>query len=229
MVSMSDPHLDFFGGLLWYLEARNWAFEKIKVCPRGSHFFDIRMHHALYFVNLLSAVEHVCDHLRGDEPAHRAFVDQIEDGFGNTQNYKYVRELRNAIVHRGVDPTAAGHADDTTVYVLCPTAVQDRHGKESYTCTFRYMVELATHCNAVTNAVIADALDHLDLFNPAQHMVSEESVYATIDDSTAMPDWAKAMARVVFRDMNYGVLATDLAATRIKQMRSLLGLPEVTS
>lgn len=227
IVSIDDPQLDFFDGLFWYFEIRNWAFGKIKTCPRGSHPFDIRMHHALYFVNLVSAVDHVSDHLRGDEPTRRAFIDRIEDGFRDTQNYKYVRELRNAIIHRGLDPTAAGHADDTTVYVLCPAAVQDRGSKNDYTCTFKYTVELATHCNAVINAAITDALDRLDLFNVAKHMISEADICAAINNSAAMPEWAKALARKAVEEMDYPTLAADLAATRIKQMRNLLGHLEV--
>lgn len=59
-----DAELRLFEGLLWYLEARNWAFEKMKASPHGSDLFDLRMHHSLFFVNLMSAVDHVADYLR---------------------------------------------------------------------------------------------------------------------------------------------------------------------
>ena len=59
-----DAELRLFEGLLWYLEARNWAFEKMKASPHGSDLFDLRMHHSLFFVNLMSAVDHVADYLK---------------------------------------------------------------------------------------------------------------------------------------------------------------------
>lgn len=125
MVSMDDPQLNFFGGLLWYLEVRNWSLEKMRTCPHGSQLFDVRMYHSLYFANLLSALDHVSDHLKNNKPARLAFINQVENDFGDPDNRKstYVRELRNAIVHRGFDPSPSGHSDGTTLRVLCPPTV----------------------------------------------------------------------------------------------------------
>jgi len=79
MLSMNDPRLIFVDGLMWYLETRNWAFEKIKACPVGSHLLDIRMHHYLYFSNLFGGVDLVRDYLRpvGEEAA---FHDAVKGG-----------------------------------------------------------------------------------------------------------------------------------------------------
>src|ERR1039458_7400257 len=103
-----DAALRLFGGLLWYLEARNWAFEKMKASPHGSNVFDLRMHHSLFFVNLTSAVDHVADYLKDNKANPEAFIDRIRDGFGKSDDYNYVRELRNSVVHRGFDLSAAG-------------------------------------------------------------------------------------------------------------------------
>jgi hypothetical protein len=54
---MNDPGLTFLDGLLWYLETRNWAFEKLTICPIGSQALDIKMYHYLYFSNLFGAVD----------------------------------------------------------------------------------------------------------------------------------------------------------------------------
>jgi hypothetical protein len=97
---MDDPRLLFFDGLLWYLETRNWAFEKIKTCPTGSQGLDIKMYHYLYFSNLFGAVDLVRDYIKaiGEKVD---FEENIKQGFGNDDDYQYARELRNAIVHRG--------------------------------------------------------------------------------------------------------------------------------
>jgi len=226
MVGMSDPNVGFYGGLVWYLETRNWAFEKMRTCPRGSHPFDVRMYHSQYFANLLSAVDHVCDHLRDDSPARSAFVAKIEGGI---QNYPYVRELRNAIVHRGLDPTAAAHADDTTLYVLCPADVQDRQRRNNYITPFKYLVELAIHCDSVVNPAIADVLIQLNLFNATPHAISVEDIQAEIRNSTAMPDWAKELAIKAWDEVDYPALTVEMATARFQKMRNLLGQSNATS
>lgn len=214
------PKSDFYGGLLWYLETRNWAHEKMRSCPHGSHPFDVRMYHSLYFVNLFSAIDHVFDYLKNgnEERACSAFMARIE----TIENYQYVRELRNAIVHRGLDPTTAGHSDCTTLHVLCPPVVQDRQGRRSYTPSLRYLVELADQCDAVVNPAIADVLNQLDLFNPATHIIDEQIVQTAISNSTEMPDWSKVMAAKAIGE-NYAVWTAKIAATNIQKMRGLLG------
>jgi hypothetical protein len=180
MVDMNAPQLRFFGGLLWYLEMRNWALDKVRTCPHGSNAFDIRMPHDLYFSYLFGAVDLVGDYLRDDPAAQRAFNDQVTTGLGDANSNGYARQLRNEIVHRGLDSSAAGDSDNTTLYVLCPPTVTDQSRKKTYTRPFTYTVELATHCNAAVNLAISEALERLNLFNPEQHMVSETDTVAAI-------------------------------------------------
>jgi len=45
---MDDLH--FMDGVLWYLNTRNWAFEKIHSMSKGSQEpLDLQMYHYLYF------------------------------------------------------------------------------------------------------------------------------------------------------------------------------------
>jgi hypothetical protein len=222
MVNMDAPQLRFFGGLLWYLEMRNWALERIRACPHGSNIFEIRMSHDLYFSYLFGAIDHVADHLRDDPTAQRAFMDQVAAGFGDANSNGYARELRNEIVHRGLDSSAAAHSDNATLYVLCPPTVTDRKRKKTYTRPFTYTIQLASHCNAAANLAIGELLESLDLFNPAHHIVREVEAVAAISGSAVMPDWAKAMIPSAFAGMDYSAVAQEVAAARIKKMRALL-------
>jgi hypothetical protein len=221
LAGMNDEDIGFYDGLVWYLETRNWAFEKMLVCPRGSCTFDVRIYHSQYFVNLLSAVDHVCDYIRDDGPTRGAFVTKIEVGM---QNYEYVRELRNAIVHRGLDPTADAHADDTTLHVLCPAVVQDRSRLKSYKASFKYLVELAHHCNSVVNPAIADVLTKLGLFNAISHTCSVEDIKAQVRSWVTMPDWAKELSIKAWDEVNYSTLTAEMATIRFQKMQDLLGL-----
>ena len=155
--------------------------------------------------------------------AQRVFNDKIATGLGDANSYGYARQLRNEIVHRGLDLSATGHSDSTTLFVLCPPTVTDQSRKKTYTRPFTYTIELATHCNAAVNLAIGEALERLDLFNPAQHIVSQTDTVAAILGSSEIPDWVKAMIPLAFRQMDYPVAAEEIAESRIKQIRSLLG------
>jgi hypothetical protein len=179
------------------------------------------MYHYLYFSNLIGGVDLVLDYLRplGEEDA---FHDAVKRGFAAT-DYEYARELRNAVVHRGFDPAAAGHADGAMVKVLCPAKVYNRNGSKSYACTFRYTVELADHCNQTVNPAIFEVLERHGFLDPAQNLVSKEETMEAIRNAEAMPDWAKAMAQKTIDQMDFDGVAAKIAATRIKEMKALLG------
>jgi hypothetical protein len=153
-------------------------------------------------------------------------MDQVAAGFGDANSNGYARELRNEIVHRGLDSSAAAHSDNATLYVLCPPTVTDRKREKTYTRPFTYTTQLATHCNAAVNLAIGEMLERLDLFNLAHHIVSEAEAAAAISGSPVMPDWAKAMSLSAFAGMNYFAFAEEVAAARIKKMRDLLGRNE---
>ena len=163
----------------------------------------------------------VRDHLRlvGEDVA---FHDAVKRGFAGT-DYEYARELRNSVVHRGFDPAASGHADGTVVKALCPVKVYDRDGRKSYACTFRYTVELADHCNQAVDPAIFDVLERHGFLDPTQNLVSKEETMEAIRNAEAMPDWAKAMAQKAFEQMDFEGVAAKIAATRVQQMKTLLG------
>lgn len=214
--------LTFFDGLLWYLETRNWAFEKIKICPVGSQALDIKMHHYLYLSNLFGAIDIARDY--GKKIGAAADIEEtIRQGFGGTDDYQYARELRNAIVHRGIDPAASGHADNRRLYVLCPSDVTDRAGKKCLSCSFKYTIELAERCNQVANPVILNFLEKNGFLAAAGMIANKDETLKAIEDTTAMPDWAKAMAVLVFDKIDFDQMIATIAETRIKHVKELLG------
>jgi hypothetical protein len=219
-----DAALRLFGGLLWYLEVRNWAFEKMKASPHGSNVFDLWMHHSLFFVNLMSAVDHVVDYLKDNKANPEAFLDRIRNGFGKSDDYNYVRELRNSVVHRGLDPSAAGHSDQTVLHLLCPTTVEDRNGR-TYSCSFKYLSELAQKCREVVDPAISDVLEGLNLFDPQLHEQNHAETMNVLESATEMPDWAKALAKQAFDRMDFADMASKVAKSRVDNMRKLLAHP----
>ena len=219
---MNEPELLFFNGLLWYLETRNWAFQKIITCPTGSQGLDIKMYHYLYFSNLFGAVDLVRDYSKaiGEKVD---FDEKIRLGFVNANDYQYARELRNAIVHRGVDPAAAGHSVDNLLFVICPSIVQDRSGRKSYSSTFKYTTELAEDCNRIVDAVIFEFADRHGFLIPDRVAVSKEERLKFITETAVMPDWAKAMATQALETVGVQQMLATIPATRVQHLKDLLG------
>ena len=214
----------FFDGLLWYLESRNWAFEKIRTCPVGSQGLDIKMYHYLYFSNLFGAIDITRDYGRKiDEQSD--IEETVRKSFGDTDDYQYARELRNAIVHRGIDPAAAGHADTKVLYILCPQGVTDRTGKKKLSCTLQYTVQLAERCNQIVNPVILGFLEKHGFLVSRGMIAKKEETLKAVQDASVMPDWAKAMAVQAFDQMDFDQMAATMEETRIKHIKELLGCP----
>jgi hypothetical protein len=156
---MANPNeTPLFDGVFRYLLVRNWAFEKMKTCPRGSPLLDIQICHYLFFSNALAAVDLVGENFYGDDfrkPAYKTPYEQSliasfdlaltgtrSTGSNGRETYAYVRELRNSMMHRGLDPAVAGHANDEFVFALCPATVRNSTGNQSHGRPCTYMVEL---------------------------------------------------------------------------------------
>jgi hypothetical protein len=54
-------------------------------------------------------------------------------------------------------------------------------------------------------------------------IVSKEETLEAVKDSTAMPDWAKAMATQTLDNIDFAQMAVTIATTRIKHLKELLG------
>ncbi|WP_226019530.1 hypothetical protein [Novosphingobium sp. FKTRR1] len=223
---MSDPGTAFFEGLSWYLETRQWARVKIDTCPHGSTGQDIKMFHYLYFANLFGAIDLVDDHLVATEQVKRgAFRDEVKRNFAAPANFDFALELRDAIVHRGIDPAAAGHSDNQVIYVLCPTGISKRGQADDLPCTFTYTKELAAECDRAANTAIFQAIEQRGFLAHGSASISLDDTMSAVSASTAMPDWAKEMAKSALADMDFDRLAAELASSRIEKIRGLLGRP----
>lgn len=220
--SLDAARLSFMDGLLWYLETRNWAFDKLRTCPHGSLLLDIKMYHYLYFANLFGAVDIVRDYIKA-RGERLVFDDRVSQAFPRSDDYRYARELRNAIVHRGLDPAAAAHSDNNFLYVLCPSNVTNQSGTASYSCSFQYTVQLAECCNSAVNAALFEFLESHGFLEPGHATIPKDQALEFIRNSPAMPDWAKAMAAQAFEQLDFNQLTNAVATTRIGNLRTLLG------
>jgi hypothetical protein len=169
----------------------------------------------------ISAVDLVKDHL---PPAaeKQAFEAAVQKGFSAPGDYPYARELRNSIVHRGLDPTMLGTQQGAFVFALCPPVVHNLSGKKSYVCSVPLLVELAAACDKAANAAIYDVLQREGLLDAAAHMLGNAQPVQAIAATPHMPDWAKAMATEAIATMDLEAIAAEIAQSRVGRLRSLL-------
>ncbi len=223
-----------------YLEIRNWAFEKMKACPRGSPVLDMEIYHYLYFSNGLAAVDLVGEVFYGRDFRRPAYGTDYErslsaafdfglarvpkhKGKAGTEAYAYVRELRNSIVHRGLDSAAAGHATDDLVFALCPAEVRDFAGNNAYSSPCTYMVELAELANVAFDKVVDEELCKYRVFESGPPQVTAQDLIDFLKSSDAMPDWAKTMASQAFTSMDCQKIVAESSAATMRKLKALLG------
>jgi hypothetical protein len=215
----------FVDGLLGYLDIRQWAFEKIRANPVGSNLIDLRMYHYLYFSNLFGAVEIVQDYL-SIPTEKKAFADHLQQGFPKPGDYIYARELRNSIVHRGLDPTMQGTEKGDFVFALCPPIVFKRNSGDGYVCSTPLLVDLAAACNKASNMAILKIIEREGLLDAASHILEQEPIFETFGEESHIPDWAEDMAEDAFATTDFEGMAIEIAQARVQKLRSLLGASE---
>jgi len=217
---LRDPRLAFFSGLLGYLEDRKWALERVCTAPHGSNLFDLRVSHRLYFQSLLSAIDHVRDFLQD----RKDLLDRFDAAIRNGNDYfEYVRELRNAVLHRGLDLVGAAHSDNHTLSVICPRDIENQRRTKIFQPPFKYLRELAAYCESVCNPAVTEVLTALGLFDPATHIVGNDHFETFIRTNPDIPEVIKDSAIAQMRSLSPGVFA-DMAADRVHRMKVLLGL-----
>jgi len=213
--------IQFVDSLIGYLDVRQWSFAKIRTCPASSTLIDLRMHHYLYFTNLFGSIDLVRDHL--DESARSAFNEELQKGFPSGGDYLYARELRNAMVHRGLDPVASAAQHGDFVYAGCPPVVFHRGGKKAYACSTPLLASLAVNCNKASNAAILRIVEHEGLLDPGAYRMDMTQPMDAVEATECMPEWAEDMAAEAFVAMDLAALSAELGETRVRQLQSLLG------
>jgi hypothetical protein len=214
--------MQFADSLIGYLDIRQWAFEKIRTSPVGSNLIDLRMHHYLYFSNLFGAIDLVRDCL-SDSAAKNGFDAHLAEGFPVAGDYLYARELRNAIVHRGLDPAAQGAQVGENIFAITPPVVFHRDGKKAYACSSPLLVNLAAACNKASNPAIFAVAEREGLLDSAAYRLDMSHVMEWAEETEHMPEWAHDMAEEAFSVMDYDALSAELAESRVHRLQLLLG------
>lgn len=186
---------DFLSGISWHLECMVLAATEIDNFRSPTNQFQLRMHYSLYLTNLMSAIEMV------NEVHPKIFDAKLKDSLrtsscSGANVLNYLRELRNGIVHRGIDPTSGSAVIDSVVCAIAPPKVKKRNGKCSYSAPAGLLRDIFVHCDISAKPIIGhfveQNIEELVSLKP-QRLLS--NALAAIDAVPHMPDWAKEMAK----------------------------------
>jgi hypothetical protein len=213
--------------LTWHFEAKNLALRNSLQfrCPlQVAQQHEMRLYYSDYFAHLISATEL----LRESEYTHRQqFKALLEGRFvfeghpDGTDNYAYVRELRNSVIHRGYDITSAAHIDGDFPRVVAPPSVTNRDGTKTYSSLGYYLIDVISKCEAVVGHAVADHLADSGLLEP--QVTQTEAVtraMRSIDESHAMPQWAKEMGRQQIAHVDYLEMQRAQASKLVELLRT---------
>jgi hypothetical protein len=194
----------------WYFESKNLSLKNafsLRSPLSVENQADLRQYYSQYFVELLSATELLLENEYQNREAFQKLLYErlaFSDFSNGVLNYCYLRELRNSIIHRGLDICSASHVNEGFLFVIAPATVTDRKRNNTYNTFGYYLVDIIQHCERSIGQVFLEHFKKFDLFRICISQAEYEEI-ATNDilNCTVMPAWAKAMALNTVGTVNY--------------------------
>lgn len=192
---------EVIASLKWYFESKNLSLSnavKLYAPLSIEHQNDLRLYYSQYFASLVSATEYLLDKKYPFRSEFKALLDErfvFEGSANGEENYLYIKELRNSIVHRGYDIASAAHFAKDFPLLISPKKVKNQSGAKEHEAFRFYLIELINICEIFIGNIIAE---HLENFAGKLTLLSNEEFAQEskkfIVDSEVMPDWVKEQA-----------------------------------
>ncbi|WP_317202174.1 hypothetical protein [Janthinobacterium sp.] len=223
MTTLSIANRDMLHSLLWYMSARQTALRaalSFRTQLSVTEQTDMRVHYSGYFLNLLAAIDLFRDTATLQSNAFEAQLcsrlvfDVFQDG---AANYSYLRELRNAVVHRGLDITSAAHIDGNFPMILAEPKVQNQKRTKTFFAFDKYLLHVIAKCESVVGSVMLDCLNSAGIFDATIDAGAAVAEYReAVEQSHAMPDDVKVRALAMEFKTEWAVAAHSSAMTKLR-------------
>ncbi|ULU23194.1 hypothetical protein [Dyella terrae] len=159
---------------------------------------DLRVHYSNYFINLMSGIDLVRD---SDQLSWKAFTEDLEAKFvtpqasDGKQNYWYVRELRNSIVHRGMNIFSAASFRNNVPLLIAPQTVTNPDGTKVYRRFGVLLIQTIGLCEVVIGPLLEEHLGRAGLFSiQIEPEVWREDMVTSVEEAADfVPEWVKKM------------------------------------
>ena len=147
-------------GMHWWADMRAYSLSQMSNFVPPVDGGQLRVVHTLYLVGLMSALD-LAKELFGEQPIEddwRRALDGV-GGFEGKHNSAYVREIRNAAMHRGLDLSAMGMVVDGQVCIVAPKIAKERRPDRPGYQRFRLLLRnLYADCEDALASVVVDRM-----------------------------------------------------------------------
>jgi hypothetical protein len=223
MTTLNIANRDMLHSLSWYMSARQTALRaalsfRTPLSVTGQT--DMRVHYSGYFLNLLAATElfRETTTLQPNDFEAQLYSRLVFDGFQDGEaNYSYVRELRNAVVHRGLDITSGAHIDGDFPMILAEPKVQNQKGTKTFVSFDKYLLHVIAKCESVVGSVMLDCFNAAGIFEATIDADAAVAEYRNgVEQSHVIPDHFKAMALATEFKPEWAVAIHNSAMTKLR-------------
>jgi hypothetical protein len=201
MTTLSVANRDMLYSLSWYMSARQTALRaalSFRTPLSVTDQTDMRVHYSGYFLNLLAAIELFRETatLQPNDFEAQLYSRLVFDGFQDgVENYAYIRELRNAVVHRGLNITSAAHIDGNFPMILAEPKIQNQKRTKTFVAFDKYLLHAIAKCELVVGSLMLDCLNAANIFEATIDTEAAIAEYReAVEQPHAMPEGIKAMA-----------------------------------
>lgn len=224
MTTLSIASRDMLLSLSWYMSARQTALRaalsfRTPLSVTGQT--DMRVHYSGYFLNLLAATELFRETatLHPNDFEAQLYSRFVFDGFEDGKaNYSYIRELRNAVVHRGLDLTSSVQVNGNFPMILAEPKVQNHKRTKTFVTFDKYLLHVIAKCELVVGSVMLDCLNAGGLFEAIVDTDAAISEYRqAVEQSHAMPDPIKALALATEFKPEWAAAAHSAAIKKLRE------------
>lgn len=223
MKILSIANRDMLYSLSWYMSARQTALRaalSFRTPLSVTEQVDIRVHYSGYFLNLLAATELFRETTTLQPSDFEAQLNSrlIFDGFPDgAANYSYLRELRNAVVHRGLDITTDAHIDGNFPMFLAQPEVQNQRGTKTFVAFDNYLLRVIAKCESIVGLVMLECLNDAGIFEATIDAEAAVIEYReAVEQSQAVPDDVRAMALSMEFNPEWPLAAHSSAMTKLR-------------
>jgi len=186
-----------FETISYYMKTKRYAISKMTkfVKPLDDmQLEEMQIIYSIYFNSFISLIDYICEIL------DNTIYDNCNNILGSETNFKYVRELRNSIIHRGLDVSMAGcELEGFNIIVpFAPKVVYNRKGEieyQNFTDNLFQLVDLCEQINSYIHKLCSDM--NLLKFTP----MTKELYLQRILNDPYIPEYAKKLGQQV--DFDY--------------------------
>jgi hypothetical protein len=154
---------------------------------------DLRVHYSNYFTSLVSGLDLVRD---SKEVDWKGLTQVLEARFvtphaqNGKQNYAYLRELRNSIVHRGMNIFSAASFPNSFPLLFSPQTVTNPDGTKQYQRFGVLLIQIIALCETVIGPLLEEHMRKAGLFDiQVDEEVWRAETVTALEKADNVPVW----------------------------------------